>query len=79
MAISAKASYTESTAPEYWLMGCVPGDDEPVLLETGTKQECELMRDSYLQEETGTEYAELFILAVVGYAATLPLTPDYQE
>jgi hypothetical protein len=58
--------------PEFWLLGTVEGDEEPLLLEIGTRQECELVRDVHLAEEHQT-YAELFILGLVDYTSKISI------
>ncbi len=57
-------------------MGCVPGDDEPVLLECGTRQEVELALS--LHENEGG-YAELFVLGIAKYVSMLEQLDGEQE
>jgi hypothetical protein len=49
-------------------MGVVEGDSDPVLLELGTREECELLVDHFLMDE---QYSEVYVLQVVQYTAYL--------
>lgn len=53
--------------PHFWLMGVVDGDDDPVLLETGTLEECCLLEEHFMENEG---YTDLYILQVVRYTTT---------